>query len=323
MPFLPEPIAQAPMTKKAFPAPELVLLLSVALWGGSFLISRIAMRQVGPLPFTSVRFLIATVAIAALTRPALARVSRTELRGGLAIGAAMLGGYTLQAEGLRTLTSGQSAFISALYVPIVPILQILVLRRAPPRIVWFGVALATMGMVLLAQPSAHAPLRGDAFTLAASIAIAAEITLAGMFAPRADPRRLAVLQCAVVGCTALALTLLTGARLPPPGLWLACAGGLGLLSAYLQITANWAMRTIPASRAVLIFALEPVFAALFGEAAGERMNAEAMAGAALILTALAANAMAARGRRIEGTPDTRKSLGGDRRIRRSPKPRLP
>jgi drug/metabolite transporter (DMT)-like permease len=168
------------------------------------------------------------------------------------------------------------------------------------------VALATMGMVLLAQPSAHAPLRGDAFTLAASIAIAAEITLAGMFAPRADPRRLAVLQCAVVGCTALALTLLTGARLPPPGLWLACAGGLGLLSAYLQITANWAMRTIPASRAVLIFALEPVFAALFGEAAGERMNAEAMAGAALILTALAANAMAARGRRIEGTPDRRK-----------------
>ena len=192
-----------------------------------------------------------------------------------------------------TLTSGRSAFISALYVPMVPVLQIVVLQRLPGALVWVSAALATVGMMVMAGGGAHGAAlgRGDAFTLGGACAIAAEITLVAIFAPLADPRRLAVLQCAFVGGAALILTLLVGARLPPPGAWLICAAGLGLLSAYLQTTTNWAMRTIPATRATLIFALEPVWASAFGAAAGERMTVNAIVGAGLILAALVVSAL--------------------------------
>jgi drug/metabolite transporter (DMT)-like permease len=274
-------------------APEIVLILATALWGASFLITRTAMREVAPLPFVSLRFLTAALAVAVLTRPAMARVSGTEMRGAVAIGLAMLAGYALQAAGLRTLSSGQAAFISALYVPMVPMLQILVLRRLPGVMIWVSAALATAGMMLMAGHSGSggaALSRGDAFALGGACAIAAEITLVGIFAPLADPRRLAVMQCAFVGLCALVLSLVTGARLPALGVWAVCAAGLGLLSAYLQITTNWAMRTIPANRATLIFALEPVWAAVFGALAGERMGRGALAGAVLILAALVLSA---------------------------------
>ena len=54
------------------------------------------------------------------------------------------------------------------------------------------------------------------------------------------------------------------------------------------------MRTIPATRATLIFALEPVWASLFGAMAGEKMGPGAIGGAGLILAALFVSAFAAR-----------------------------
>ena len=237
----------------------------------------------------------------------MSRTSLPELRGAGAIGLAMLAGYALQATGLETLTAGRSAFISALYVPLVPMLQILVLRRLPGGLVWLSAALATAGMMLMARHAGGAPIglgRGEAYALGGACAIAAEITLVAVFAPLADPRRLAVLQCAFVGATALLLTLATGQHFPAIGLWLPCAIGLGLLSAYLQITTNWAMRTIPATRATLIFAMEPVWASIFGAAAGERMGPSAVAGAGLILAALVVSAVGRKRPGGEAAPRT-------------------
>ena len=84
----------------------------------------------------------------------------------------------------------------------VPMLQILVLRRMPGGLVWISAALASAGMMLMAQHAGGAGVtigRGEAFALGGACAIAAEITLVAIFAPMADPRRLAVLQCAFVG----------------------------------------------------------------------------------------------------------------------------
>jgi drug/metabolite transporter (DMT)-like permease len=46
---------------------------------------------------------------------------------------------------------------------------------------------------------------------------------------------------------------------------------------------NWAQRTVPATRAALLFALEPVWAGLVGVAAGEQLTKTAIAGSALIV----------------------------------------
>src|SRR3546814_16080320 len=54
--------------------------------------------------------------------------------------------------GLQTIPSSKSAFITALYVPLVPILQWPVLRRPPGIMAWTGAGFAFAGMLALAGP---------------------------------------------------------------------------------------------------------------------------------------------------------------------------
>jgi len=275
-------------------APEAVLLFATALWGLAFLIVHLGVAAVPPLPFVALRFATAAIMVRLLTGAKISRVAPMELRAGPLIGLAMLGGYGLQAIGLQTLGAGRAAFIGALYVPMVPVLQWLVLRRAPERHVWISVGLATAGMVILSDPTGQAANgfgRGEAFALAATLAVATELLLMAHFAPRVDPRRLAILECIAVSAYAAVVSWLTGQRLPPvEPFWLGCALGLGAASAFLQVSSNWAMRRVPAPRAMLIFATEPVWGGLFGVLHGEPMGRSTLLGAALILAALLFNA---------------------------------
>ncbi|MEJ0047988.1 MAG: DMT family transporter [Rhodospirillales bacterium] len=279
-------------------APEIILLFATALWGLAFLIVHLGVATVPPLPFVALRFATAAIMVRLLTGAKLSRVTATELRAGPLIGLAMLGGYGLQAIGLQTIGAGRAAFIGALYVPLVPILQWIVLGRRPEKHIWISVVLATAGMIALANPIDVLPGRaatgfgrGDAFTLAATLAVATELLLMAQFAPRVDPRRLAILECVAVAIYAVAVSLLTGQRLPAIApFWLACALGLGAASAFLQVSSNWAMRRVPAPRAMLIFATEPVWAGLFGALHGEPMGLSTLLGATLIISALVVNA---------------------------------
>ena len=51
------------------------------------------------------------------------------VKAGVAIGVAIALGYGLQTWGLQTISSSKSAFITAMYVPLVPLLQWLCLGR--------------------------------------------------------------------------------------------------------------------------------------------------------------------------------------------------
>jgi drug/metabolite transporter (DMT)-like permease len=75
-----------------------------------------------------------------------------ELKAGVAIGVAIAMGYSLQTWGLQTISSSKSAFITAMYVPLVPLLQWLCLGRLPGMMSCIGIVLAFIGLILLAGP---------------------------------------------------------------------------------------------------------------------------------------------------------------------------
>jgi drug/metabolite transporter (DMT)-like permease len=274
-------------------APHLLLAAATLVWGGSFLVTRTAVQDVPPLLFVGLRFATASVLVACITRPRMIRLTRTELRAGSRIALVMFAGYGLQATGMHMgVTSGRAAFLSALYVPVVPLLQLLVLKRQPKPTTWVGLCLALAGLLLLAGPfgSEKAGV-AELLVLAGALSFAVEILLIGNFAARVDPRRLAVVECALLALLCLAGTFVSGVAWPAlrPG-WVLSALGLGLASAGLQISVNWAQRYVPPAQATLLYTLEPVWAALFGALAGERMGPLGLAGAGLILASLAVSA---------------------------------
>lgn len=270
-------------------APALVLTLATILWGASFVITRGAVQNVPPLLFVGLRFGVAALVVAGVTRPRLGRLSRTELRIGGIVSLTMFGSYALPAIAMHAgLSSGRAAFITAVYVPAVPLLQLMYLRRRPKPATWGALVLACAGLVLLSGPlGAEANGQNEILALVGALSIAAEILIIGVYAPFADPRRLAIVECTALAlfCLAMTAALRTPWPVVEPG-WVASAIALGLASAGLQIAVNWAQRFLPPTQATLIYTMEPVWAALFGAFAGERMGLPAMAGGAMIVLSL-------------------------------------
>lgn len=256
------------------------------LWGTTFLIVHLALNFSGPLFFVGVRFLVAGLASVVVFRKALKGLNWYEVGAGALIGLTIALGYVLQTIGLQTITSSQSAFITALYVPLVPVLQWVILRKAPHAMSWVGVVLAFSGLVLLsgAQAGALKLTPGEVITVISTVAIAAEIVLISRFAAKVNSQRATVVQLWVAGLLALLGMPIFGESIPTFHWgWAAAAIGLGLASALIQVTINWAQEAVAPTRATLIYAGEPVWGGVFGSFAGDRMPEGGLVGAAMVI----------------------------------------
>jgi len=268
---------------------ELVLVLITMIWGGTFLVVQKAMDVSGPFFFVGLRFLVAGLVLLIAFRRLMGGLTRAELSGGLLIGATLCLGYSLQTWGLQTISSSKSAFITALYVPLVPLMQWIVLRRPPGLMSWIGVALAFTGLVLLTGGEAG-PLafsEGEIATMLCAIAVSGEIILIGRYAGKVDSRRITAVQLLVAGLLSFALMPVAGEPVPGFSWFLAISAlGLGVASAAIQFAMNWAQKSVSPTRATLIYAGEPVWAGIVGRLAGDRMTPLALLGAALILAGI-------------------------------------
>lgn len=271
---------------------EMALIIVTMVWGGTFLAVHTAVNFAGPFFFVSFRFLLAGLFTGMLFWRCLPGLTFKEVGAGSAIGVALFLGYGLQTYGLQTIPSSQSGFITALYVPMVPLLQWLVLRRPPHLMSWIGVLLAFSGLLLLAGPDAGSISlsTGEIATLAGALAIASEIILISKFASSVDTRRVTVVQLFVAGSLSLLMMPVAGETVPEfSWVWVICGIGLAAASAIIQLAMNWAQKSVSPTRATIIYAGEPVWAGVFGRLAGEVMPALAVVGAGLIVIGVIAS----------------------------------
>ncbi|WP_258059541.1 MULTISPECIES: DMT family transporter [unclassified Rathayibacter] len=275
----------SPLRGLRFTRPEWALIGITAIWGGTFLAVHIAMEHSGPLFFVGMRFAIAGLISAVVFHRSLRGMRRIDLAAGVAIGVMIFAGYGLQSYGLQTIPSSTSAFLTALYVPLVPLLQWVVFRRRPGVLTLVGVALAFVGLLLIAGPQPGVALgAGEVATIVSTLPIAAEIILIGLVAGRVDLGRVTVVQLLVAGALGFASMPLAGEAVPAfSGAWLIPALALGASSCLIQLTMNWAQRSVSPSRATIIYSAEPVWAGLIGRLAGDRLPALALLGAGFIV----------------------------------------
>jgi drug/metabolite transporter (DMT)-like permease len=285
---------------------ELALVAVTAVWGTTFLIVHGAVQHSGPLFFVALRFLAAGLISLVVFRRSLRDLTRRELGAGTAIGVAIFLGYALQTLGLQTIPSSTSAFLTALYVPVVPLLQWAVFRRVPRPAALIGIGLACAGLVLLTGPGATGLTlgAGEVVTLVSTVAIAGEIVLISVFAGTVDLGRVTVVQLLVGGGLALAAMPVVGEGVPSfSWTWLAAGIGLGAASCLIQLTMNWAQRSVSPTRATVIYAGEPVWGGVVGRLAGDRLPGSAIAGAVLIVAGVLVSELELRPRRRQDAAD--------------------
>jgi drug/metabolite transporter (DMT)-like permease len=147
-------------------------------------------------------------------------------------------------------------------------------------------------MVVLSAPLTAAELaggdwRGDLLVLACAAAFALHIVGVGHYAGRHDAASITIVQVGTVAALAGIAAWSLGAPAPAADAWLS-VGYMGVVATALVFgLQNWAQIHTTATHTALIFALEPVFAAVFSALLyGEALTARALVGGALILAGM-------------------------------------
>ncbi len=275
------------MTKPNFLiAPEWILVIVSALWGTSFYLLSLSLQDISPGLLVAVRFTFGSLIMALILRGQLLTIRSKDIIAGFATGTFIFFGYFLQTVGLQTIQSSISAFLTALYVPFVPLLQFILLKKKPGWIVGSGIFIAFCGMVLIIDPTklSFNGSFGEWITVLSAVSCALEIIVLGHFAGLCEPKVFCFTQLVSVAawswfyCASFEAAHLT----MTPSLVI-CLSILTAMIVFNQYAMSWGQKFVPASRAVLIYTLEPVFAGIVGFLVGERLTTMALIGAFLVV----------------------------------------
>lgn len=274
---------------------DLLMVLTAAIWGSTFVAQQLGMDGVGPFSYTGARMLLGVALIAPLwswrgghfaSLPV--QPSQGLWGAGLLLGLVLFCAINLQQVGLLGTSVSNAGFITGLYVVLVPVLLRLggthITRQA-----WIAVALATAGLYFLSVKPDAGIAAGDWLQLGGALLWAVHVLLVGRLTRRHDPLRLSVLQYLVAGLLSLAVALgqesITLDGLQQAAGAIAWGGVLSIGVAYtLQAIVQ---RDALASHAAVIYSSEGLFSALGGWLVlNEQIGLRGWSGAALLLAAM-------------------------------------
>jgi drug/metabolite transporter (DMT)-like permease len=264
---------------------ELSLVFLTMIWGTTFIATRTALSGISPLMLLGIRFAVGFIALFVLFFPRMRRITRMDVRAGLVLGILFFVGNVLQTTGLKYTTAGVSGFITALSVVMVPPIALVVLKEKPRIGALVGVILAMIGLALLTLGDGLSAGLGELLTVGCAIAFAFHIVYVTKYGSVTEPTVMVAVQLGLSAIAAFAMAGLTGTAAAPSPAALKAAIYLGLVAtAFAFVMQVYAQRLTTATRAALIFTLEPVFAAIFAYlVAGEVIGPRGLAGCALIL----------------------------------------
>jgi drug/metabolite transporter (DMT)-like permease len=243
---------------------DLVLFLVAAVWGGGFVAQRAGSQYLGFFVFGAARYILGALVMIPFVRHI--NIPRRLIPWSILTGVVLFAASALQQAGIETTTAGNAAFITGLYVVIVPILMAIITRKPAPGITWVAAIIAVIGTLLLSTGGSISLASGDALEFAGAFLWASHLILVSKLSPKINVIQFSLLQYVVAGLLNLACGLIfemhTFAGLPQA--WIAIAYA-GIISTAIGFTGQiWGQRHAPAADAALILSMEAVFAAISG-----------------------------------------------------------
>ncbi len=310
--------------------PLVALIAVTAVWGVTFVQVKDAVALYPLFAFLAVRFVIATATLAPLGAGRVRGLGADGVAAGAWLGLLLGAGYALQTAGLERTTVSGTGFVTGMYVVLTPLIALGLFRAPIARAAWAGVAVSTIGLLMLA--GVHGSPLGDALVLAGAAVYSLQIVLMERYAPRYDALAFTLVEMAAAAAGLLVVAVARGELGVPRGwtVWGALLVTGVFASALGFLVQTWAQRRTSATRTALVFALEPVFAALFGfTLAGDRLGALGWGGCVLIMAGIvlaepaAASVLVSRlGPRARASPDRASPRGAHGRAG-PPTPRGP
>ncbi|MCC8050251.1 MAG: DMT family transporter [Clostridiales bacterium] len=221
--------------KKTSMRSSLTLLLTAVIWGVAFVAQSVGMDYVEPFTFNFTRCILGGLVlipcIALMDRQKIrqesgrektdgsvnaedaARLSgaaeqeknrkgkaerRTLLVGGICCGIALCVASNLQQIGIQYTTVGKAGFITALYIVLVPVIEIFFGKKSGVK-TWISVVIAVAGLYLLCITENFSIGTGDILILLCALAFSVHILIIDYFSPKVDGVRMSCIQFFVCG----------------------------------------------------------------------------------------------------------------------------
>ena len=267
----------------------ILLLLVAAVWGSTFVLVKDTLASFGTFALLAMRFGIAAIVLGAYVFAAGRKITRKEMKYGAILGVFLFIGFGAQTLGLNYISATDSAFVTNLFVLMVPLLSALLLQKMPQRKIWVAIAIAIIGLFLLMGANAADFNIGDTITLICALGYALQVIYLAKYTKECSPLHLAFMQIVIVMLiSALLVIPLDQVPVAYPLPALAALVFLALFATiFAQAGQAEVQKRLDPSKVALLLMTEPVFAAVFSALTlGEAFTAQRIAGAILILLSL-------------------------------------
>lgn len=193
---------------------NIMLMITAIIWGTAFVAQKSGMDQVSPIAFNGIRTLVGALSLIPVIlimgrgrkgeTKVKAPFDKTLLIGGICCGLALCAAGNVQQVGLYYTSVSHTGFITALYVVIVPLMELFIHKKVTP-IMWCCVAASAIGLYLLCIPSSGfgSINIGDVIVFICAICFAIHILVIDHFSPKVDGVKLSCIQFFVAGIVSL------------------------------------------------------------------------------------------------------------------------
>lgn len=249
-----------------------MLLFTAAIWGFAFVAQSIGSLYLGSFTFNGVRFALGCLSLIPLIiyfQSKREKVENTNLVNpipvGIIAGSILFFAASFQQIGLVETSAGKAAFITGLYIVIVPILGIF-LKHSVNKGTWIGTILAVVGLYFVSVNESFAISRGDLYEIIGAFLWAVHILFIDNYSKKVDALKLSFIQFATCSILSLLVAILfekiSLSALRQAAVPLFYGGVCSVGIAYtLQVVGQ---KHAKPSHAAIIFSLEAVFASIGG-----------------------------------------------------------
>ena len=272
------------------------LLFAAAIWGFAFVIVKDSLDYIGAIWMLAFRFTIAAVCLSLLFLKKFKLMNKSYLVHGIVLGALLFSAYAFQTIGCKYTTAGKNAFLTTIYVILIPLLGWPLNKKRPAWYVFAAAVLSVTGIGLLAlkneSGSSFSMNIGDTLTLICGVFYAVHILYVEKFDSTEDPVLLTVLQFIFAAVFSIIAAPIMDGKFPVEGITnsrvIVSMLYLGIFSTMIAfMLQNVCLKYVPSALASLFLSMESVFGVLFSTILlHEQMTFRMIIGCVLIFTAI-------------------------------------
>lgn len=247
---------------------SLGLLLAAVIWGFAFVVVKNSLDLIPPIYMLAFRFTIAAAALTLIMFPKLRNLTRRDWTSGAVLGFFLFTAHAVQTIGCQYTTAGKNAFLTTIYVIIVPFLHWIMNRKRPSGYAMTAAMIAVVGIGLLSLQGGDAGVNiGDVLTVICGFLFAVHIVYIDRYTESQDPIILTVMQMIFAAIFSWILAPICNGGFPAAAFQSEVVTGmlyLGLLSTMVGfLLQNVGQKYTAPSTASLLLSFESVFGVLF------------------------------------------------------------